>query len=186
MQDEQIVSLYWDRNEAAISATEEKYGRYLFKIAYNILSDQEDSYESVNDTYFKAWNSMPPHRPGVLSAYLGKITREVSIDMFRKQNREKRKASRYTLSLSELEDCVPDRNTTESRVDMHLLAEAINSYLRTLSPEARNLFVGRYYFMDSIREIAAYYTMTEAKVKSMLHRTRKGLRSYLLKEGFEL
>ena len=186
MQDEQIVSLYWERDEKAIEATSEKYGRYLLKIAYNILANLEDSHECVNDTYFKVWNSIPPHKPAVLSTYLGKITREVSIDLFRRQNREKRKASQYAVSLSELEECISMGNATEDSVDMHLLADAINGYLRTLSPEARTLFVGRYYFMDSIRQIASYYSMSESKVKSMLYRTRRGLKLYLHKEGFEL
>ncbi len=186
MEDEKIVALYWERNEAAISATEEKYGRYLTRIAYNILADHEDSEESVNDTYLRAWNSMPPHRPCFLSTYLGKITREVSIDRFRRRNREKRRPSQYALSLSELEECIPDNNRTEAIVDLHLLAGAINAYLYTLRPEARNVFVGRYYFMDSIREITAYYGMSESRVKSILHRARKGLRQFLIREGFDL
>ena len=109
MQDEMIVDLYWQRNENAILETEQKYGPYLTKIAYNILADFEDSKERVNDTYLKAWNSMPPHRPSVLSTYLGKITRQLSIDWLRTQNRAKRKSSEYALSLSELEDCVAGR-----------------------------------------------------------------------------
>lgn len=186
MQDEKIVALYWQRDENAIQETEQKYGRYLSKIAHNILSDFEDSREAVNDTYLKAWNSMPPHRPGVLATYLGKITRQLSIDIFRRRNREKRRASQYALSLSELEECVCGGNTTEQDVDLHLLAEAINAYLYTLTPQARNTFVGRYYYMDSIREVAAYYGMSESGVKSMLFRTRQGLRNYLEQEGFHL
>lgn len=186
MQDQMIVALYWKRDEAAIRETEQKYGRYLFKIAYNILSDPEDSRESVNDTYLKAWNSIPPHEPSALAAYLGKITRERSIDIFRNRKREKRKLSEYAISLSELEECVSGGDTTEQEVDMHLLAEAINSYLYTLSAEARNIFVGRYYYMDSVKEVAAYYGMSESKVKSILYRARKGLKTYLEQEGFHL
>lgn len=186
MNDDMIVDLYWQRDENAIRETEQKYGRYLSKIAYNILSDFEDSRESVNDTYLKAWNSMPPHKPNVLATYLGKITRQLSIDIFRSRNRKKRRASEYTLSLSELEECVSGGDTTEQSIDLHLLAEAIDSYLGSLSSEARNTFVGRYYYMDSIREVAAYYNMSESKAKSMLHRTRLGLRTYLEQEGFVL
>ena len=186
MQDEIIVALYWKRNESAISETERKYGRYLSKIAHNILSDWEDSKETVNDTYLKAWNSMPPHKPNVLSTYLGKITRQLSIDAFRTRNREKRKPSEYAVSLSELEDCVSGEETTEQSVDLKLLAEAINTYLYTLPTETRNVFVGRYYFADSIKEVADYYGISEPKVKSMLYRTRQGLKDYLEKEGFEL
>lgn len=185
MQDDEIVALYWKREEAAIRETEQKYGHYLLKIAYNILADLEDSKESVNDTYLKVWNSIPPHRPAVLAAYLGRITRQLSIDVFRRQNRKKRKPSEYLISLSELEECISDGNTTEQKADLHLLAEAISAYLYTLSAEARCTFVGRYYYMDSIKEVASYYDMSESKVKSLLYRTRKGLKDYLKKEGFE-
>lgn len=186
MQDDMIVALYWQRDESAILKTEQKYGRYLSKIAYNILSNIEDSKESVNDTYLKAWDSMPPHKPHILATYLGKITRQLSIDIFRTRNRAKRQTSQYILSLSELEDCVSGGDTTQQHIDLHLLSEAINAYLYTLSTEARNTFVGRYYFMDSIKEVAAYYGMSESKVKSMLFRTRQGLKAYLEQEGFEL
>ena len=184
MQDEAIVGMYWQRDENAIQETERKYGRYLSKIAYHVLADLEDSKESVNDTYLKAWNSMPPHRPEVLSAYLGRITRQLSIDMFRGRNRKKRQASEYALSLSELEDCVSGKDATEQDVNLHLLSEAIGAYLRTLTPEARNTFVGRYYYMDSLKEVAAYFGMSESKAKSMLYRTRQGLKAYLEQEGF--
>ena len=186
MRDDLIVELYWSRDETAILETEQRYGRYLFKIACNILCDIEDSRESVNDTYLKAWGSMPPHRPGVLATYLGKITRQLSIDIFRTKNRQKRRASEYALSLSELEECVSGGNATEREVDLHLLAEAISAYLYTLSPEARNTFVGRYYYMDALKEVAAYYGMSEPKLKSMLHRTRLGLKKHLEREGFDL
>lgn len=156
MQDEMIVALYWQRDENAISETERKYGRYLTKIAHNILSDWEDSRETVNDTYLKA------------------------------RNREKRKSSEYAISLSELEDCISGSETTEQSIELKLLAEAINTYLYTLPAEARNTFVGRYYFADSIREVADYYGVSEPKVKSMLYRTRQGLKKYLEKEGYEL
>lgn len=186
MEDEKIVSLYWQRSEDAIRETEEKYDRYLTKIAYNILSNHEDSRESVNDTYLAAWNSMPPHKPSVLSTYLAKITRRLSIDIFRHRNREKRKGSEYAISLSELGDCVSGGNTTEEIINVKLLADAIGIYLRTLPEEARTLFIGRYYFLDSLKEAAAYCGMTESKAKSLLHRTRLGLKEYLIKEGFDL
>lgn len=112
MEDEQIVTLYWDRDETAIQETQTKYDRYLTKIACNILADMEDSRESVNDTYLAAWNSIPPQRPSVLSAYLAKLTRRISIDRFRYRTRDKRRDSQYALSLSELDDCVSGGNTT--------------------------------------------------------------------------
>ena len=174
MDDADIVSLYWQRNEEAIRETEEKYGAYLGKIAWNILANREDSEESVNDTYLHAWNSMPPQKPAMLSTYLGKLTRQLSIDIYRRRNRAKRGGSEYALSLTELEDWV------------HLLAEALGQYLRGISPEARTAFLRRYYFMDPLGEIAAGQGFTESKVKSMLYRTRQGLREYLEKEGFSI
>ena len=184
MEDEKIVSLYWDRDERAIRETEAKYDRYLTKIAYNILNDMDDSRESVNDTYLAAWDSMPPHRPSVLSAYLAKITRRISIDCFRYRTRSKRMASEYAVSLSELGDCVSGGNTTEEIVNVKLLADSIGIYLRLQSEEARTAFIGRYYFLDPIKEVAAYCGISESKAKSLLHRTRIGLKEYLQKEGF--
>lgn len=184
MEDEQIVSLYWDRNEQAIRETENKYDRYLTRIAYNVLSDYEDSRESVNDTYLAAWNSMPPHRPGVLSTYLAKITRRLSITRFRHRNREKRRGSEYAISLSELGDCVSGGDTTEEAVNVKLLADAIGIWLRLQPEEVRNAFIGRYYFLDPLKEVASYCGMTESKAKSLLYRARLGLKEYLTKEGF--
>lgn len=186
MQDSQIVALYWQRDEAAIGATQEKYEQYLSKIAYNILSDWEDSRESVNDTYMAAWNSMPPHKPEVLSTYLGKLTRRISIDIFRKRSCLKRQASQYALSLSELEDCAAPGSSPEEAMQTQLLADAINRFLRTLSKDARNLFIGRYYFMDPLKEVAAYCGISESRAKSILYRTRCSLKAYLQKEEFDV
>lgn len=184
MTDERIVQLYWDRDESAVAETQLKYSRYLTKIAYNILADMEDSLECVNDTYMYAWKSIPPHRPNILSTYLAKIVRRVSIDCLRKKNREKRIPSEYTCSLSELEDCLFHPDTTQQQMEAEELGKFINAYLKTVSPEARRLFVGRYYFLDSLKDVAAYCNMTEAKAKSMLYRTRCGLKSYLEQEGY--
>ena len=184
MEDEKIVSLYWQRSESAIRETEIKYDRYLTKIAYNILADREDSRESVNDTYLAAWNSIPPHRPGVLSTYLGKITRRISIDCFRRRTRQKRGGSEYEISLSELGDCVSGGNTTEEAVNVKLLAEAIGVWLRLQPEENRNAFLCRYYYLDPLKEVAAHCGMTEAKCKTVLFRMRQSLKEYLMKEGF--
>lgn len=183
MEDREIVALYWDRNETAIDHTDKKYGRYLAKIAYNILSDREDSQESVNDTYLAAWNSMPPHKPNVLSTYLGKLTRRISIDLCRKKTSQKRSPGEYVLSLQELEGCISGGNTTEESVDCKILVEAITAYLRSVSEEARNVFIGRYYYLDPVKEIANYTRISESKAKILLHRTRQGLWAYLQKEG---
>lgn len=194
MQDTEIVELYWERSELAIEETQKKYERYLMKIAYNILSDKEDSRESINDTYLAAWDSMPPHRPKVLSTYLGKLTRRISIDIFRRKNRSKRKASEYELSLSELsEDTVKEANVhasghylPEDALDEKLLADLINRFLRELPEDARNLFIGRYYFLDSVKDVAGYCNMSESRAKTLLFRTRNKLREYLRKEGYEI
>jgi len=186
MEDEQIVCLYWDRDETAIRETEIKYDRYLNKIAYNILANLEDSRESVNDTYLAAWNSIPPHRPSILSAYLAKLTRRISIDCFRTRTREKRLPSEYAISLDELGDCVSGGNTTEEIVNVKLLADTIGIYLRLQSEQARTAFLCRYYFLDSLKEVAAHCGISESKAKSLLYRTRVGLREYLEKEGFSV
>ncbi len=184
MQDSQIVEFYWNRNEKAIALTQAKYGSYLHTIAYNILYDREDSKESVNDTYLAAWNSIPPHKPQVLSTYLGKLARRIAIDLFRKKNSQKRSAGEYALSLEELQDCISHCDTPEAQLDTQLLSQAIAAYLQTLSVEARNVFLGRYYYLDPVKKIAAYCHMTESKVKILLYRTRQGLKDYLHKEGY--
>ena len=186
MQDRQIVELYWQRNEEAIYQTERKYGAYLSKVACNILTDFEDSRECVNDTYLAAWNSIPPNRPGVLVTYLSKITRQISIDRFRKNHALKRYASEYALSLEELGDCFSDGTTPERILDARLLDEAINRFVCALAEDAQKVFVGRYYFFDSLKDIAAYTGMKESKVKNLLYRTRQRLKMYLIKEGFDV
>ena len=186
MKDSEIVDLYWDRNEDAIRQTQQKYGAYLSKVAYNILSDFEDSRECVNDTFLAAWNSIPPHRPGVLSAYLSKITRQISIDVYRKKNAAKRYASEYALSLDELGDTFSDGATPEQALDAKLLDEAVNRFVCALPDEVQRAFVGRYFFFDSLRDIARYCGMKESKLKSLLYRTRQKLKSYLAKEGFDV
>ena len=186
MQDRDIVNLYWDRNEDAVKQTQQKYGAYLSKVAYNILADFEDSKECVNDTYLAAWNSIPPQKPNVLSSYLAKIIRQLSIDLFRKKNAAKRSASEYAISLEELGDMFSDGRTPEDSLDAKLLDEAINRFVRTLPYDAQRAFVGRYYFFDSLKEIAGYCGMKESKLKSLLYRTRQQLKAQLVKEGFDV
>lgn len=185
MQDHEIVALYFDRNEYAIDATADKYGNYLNKIAYNITNSSEDSEESVNDTYLAAWNAMPPHKPSLLKTFLSKLTRRISIDRVRMATRKKRCISEYALSLDELEGCVCGESLDET-LDAKLLGEAISEFLRTLSPDARNAFICRYYFLDPLCDVAAVLNMSESKLKSLLHRTRNALRVYLRKEGFDI
>jgi RNA polymerase sigma-70 factor (ECF subfamily) len=182
-----IIELYMNRDELAIGETQKKYSAFLTKITYNILGDVSDSQESVSDTYLKAWNSIPPHEPVSLAAFLGKIAREIAIDVFRKRSRQKRQASQFALSLSELDECIASSDSggnPEQAAESSLLSEKINGWINTLAPEIRDVFVARYYFMDSIKEVAACYNMSESKVKSILHRARLGLKESLEKEGF--
>ena len=184
LSDESIVKLYLERNELAIEETAKKYSAYLEKVAFNILSDREDAKESVNDTYLAAWDSIPPHRPVALSTYLSKLTRRISIDIIRKKNRDKRKAGEYALSLSELCDFSSNSPQPDEEAETKLLTEKISDYLREIKPEARNVFIGRYFYFDSVRDIARYCKISESKVKTLLHRTRTDLRQYLEKEGY--
>ena len=183
MEDERIVSLYWDRSEAAIRETQTKYDRYLTKIAYNILNNIDDSRESVNDTYLAAWNSMPPHRPSVLSTYLAKLTRRISIDCFRRRTRDKRKVSQYALSLEELGDCAGGE-TPEVALQRRELALRFNDFLSTLPETERSVFLCRYWYLDSVGKISETFGFSQSKVSTMLHRTRKKLRTVLEKEGY--
>jgi RNA polymerase sigma-70 factor (ECF subfamily) len=185
--DSEIVELYWQRNESAISATEKKYSAYLTKIARNILGNTQDSEENVNDTYLRAWNSMPSHRPENLATYLGKIVRNLALNTIEKSSRQKRQGSQFAVSLSELEECVPDNRGGESlqqAVETKLLTDKINEWLGTCSSEMSSVFTCRHFYMDSVKAIAECYGMSESKVKSILHRARKGLKEFLEEEGF--
>ena len=186
MKDQEIVELYWKRDEAAIRETKTKYKGYLYKIAYNILGNMEDCEECENETYFKTWNSIPDHRPEVLSTYVGKIIRQLSIDRYRASNRKKRQGSEYAISMEELRECVSGQESTEQTIDAQLMAEAIDTFLLSLSKDNRVVFVNRYFYMDSIKEISDYTGFSQGKIKTILHRTRKQLRDYLCKEGFEV
>ena len=184
MDDAKIVDMYWDRNEDAIVCTQQKYGAYLLKIARNIRSDTQDSEECVNDTYLAAWNSMPVNRPRILSTYLGKIVRQLSIDVFRKKTSQKRGGTEYALSYDELNEDVSSGPNPLQELEAKQLAEAISAFLRELDQTKRNVFIGRYYFFDSVREIAGYCGISESNAKTMLFRLRKQLREYLIKEGY--
>lgn len=183
MDDQNIIDLYWSRSEQAISETSQKYGSYCFSIAYNILTNSEDAEESVNDTYLAAWNAMPPKRPGLLGTFLGKITRRLSIDRWRSRNADKRGGGTLTLALEELEDCVSAGNTTEMASERNRFVLALNRFLASLPETERRVFLCRYWYLDSIADIAAVFGFSESKVASMLHRTRKKLRTVLEKEG---
>ena len=184
MEDKSIVDLYWQRNERAISETAAKYGKYLHRISYQILLNAEDAEECVNDTYNDAWQSMPPHRPSILSTFLGKITRRISIDLWRKYSAEKRGGGEMELALCELEECVSGRGDVESEVERLELQKKLNDFLVTLPQLDRQIFLCRYWYMDSISDIAKQFACSESKVKSILYRTRNKLRTMLEKDGY--
>ncbi len=185
MEDAQIIELYWERNEQAIGETASRYGKYCYSIAYNILADNADAEECVNDTYIDAWNSMPPHRPSVLSTFLGKITRRISIDRWRKRSAGKRGGGEIPLALEELSECVADRITVECKADSLELAYAVNSFVCSLPLKEQQVFLCRYWYMDSVESIGRQFGFSQSKVKSMLYRTRAKLRAYLIKEGLQ-
>lgn len=183
MDDEKIIDLYWSRSENAISETSRKYGKYCYSIAYHILSNNEDAEECVSDTYLSAWNAMPPGRPAVLSAFLGRITRQLSIDRWRSRSREKRGGGEIALALDELTEVVGDSQSPETAMMEKDLVSGLNRYLDTLSQTERSVFLCRYWYLDSISEIAEKTGFTTSKIASMLFRMRGRLKKQLTKEG---
>ena len=185
LDDIKIIELFFSRDERAITETDRKYGRLLAKIAYNILGDIADSNECVNDTYFAAWEKIPPQKPNAFCAFLAKITRNLSIDRFRKNTAQKRNCE-YVLSLEELSDTVSGTDSPEDSVIEKELASALNRFLETLPVKNCDIFVMRYFYADSIKDISKYTSFSESKVKTTLSRTRKKLVDFLTKEGFDL
>lgn len=186
MEDDKIIDLYWERSQIAISQTANKYGQYCHYISYNILHNYEDAEECVNDTYLGAWRSMPPQRPNNLSTFLGKITRNLSINRYQLYNAKKRGHGQTELVLSELDDCVPSSDYVAQATDELVLVESINHFLYNLPPIKQQIFVCRYWYLSSIKDIADQYGVTESKVASMLYRLRNELKLYLEKEGITL
>lgn len=186
MDDKQIVDLYWERSEKAISETDNKYGSYFRHIAYNILYNQEDAEECVNDTYLRAWNSMPPQRPNRLEIFLGKITRNLSLNRYEAKHAEKRGGGQVACVLDELQECIPDNTDVAHMVEDKAVVEAIDVFLKTLPGKQRKIFVRRYWYMSSIKDIATDYGISESKVKVTLFRVRTALKKCLEKEGIVL
>ncbi len=185
MEDSIIIQLYWAREERALAETESKYGGYCRAIACNILNNREDAEECVNDTYLRAWNAMPPQRPSILGAFLGKITRNLSLDRIKIIRAEKRGGGQIDLALDELGDCIPDGDgeSLEQRIEAEELARCLDRFLRDLPERECCVFLRRYWYVDSVQEIAHRYHMAEGSVKSTLFRVRKKLRVHLEKEG---
>ena len=186
MKDNEILELYRNRDESAITATAESYGNFCYSVAYRILQSPEDAQECVNDTYWKAWQSIPPQRPDRLAAYLGKITRNLALDRRKGLQAQRRGNGQAELALEELEGCIPAAGGLEQVVDALVLTGAINQFLRRQPKTERNLFVGRYWHLYSVGELAQAYGMRESKVASLLFRMRKKLKAYLEKEGISV
>ena len=186
MDDNAIVDLYWSRSEDAISETERKYGAYCRQVSWNILRSAQDAEECVNDTWLRAWNAMPSHRPARLQAFLAKLTRNLSLDRWEKAHAEKRGGGRTGLLLSELSECIPDPDTLEKILDDRAISAAIARWLRQQNPRQRVAFVRRYFYAESLTLVARRIGMTEGGTKSLLHRQRLSLRTYLEQEGIAL
>ena len=186
MEDSKIIDLYFARDEKAIYETQIKYGSYCYAIAYNILHNNEDSQECVSDTYLDTWNAIPPHRPSIFSTFIGKITRRISIDKYRKLNAQKRTNGELELSFNELEECIASETSVQDKIDEQHLVDSINSFLATIKKEDRKIFVCRYFYFDSIDDITKRFNCSESKVKMSLKRTRDKLKDYLIKEGYTI
>jgi len=186
MKDHEIVELYWKRSEAAITETADRYGSYCHAISYNILNNTEDAEECVNDTWLGAWKSMPPQRPNRLATFLGKITRNLSLNRFKQYAAEKRGGGQTELALSELEDCIPAPTTVEQIVEEETLVDSLNRFLYAQPEQKRNIFIRRYWYLYPIRDIAEAYGMSESKIASLLFRMRNELKKHLEKEGIAL
>ncbi len=196
MEDSVIVDMYWERNEQAITESHLKYGRSCQQLSMNILNNIQDAEECVNDTWLRAWNSMPPQRPTCLGAYLSRITRNLSLDKLKARRAACRCPSEYVLSLDELRECVPDPVSAappgEGPGNLYeeeraaALGRVISRFLRTETEEARKIFVSRYYYNRSVKDICQQYALGESKVKSTLFRIRERLKKYLEKEGISV
>lgn len=183
MEDDKIIDLYWARQETAIMETDRKYGNYCRSISLHILKNQEDTEECVNDTWMRAWDTMPPKRPDFLGAFLGKIVRNLAISRYRMTHAQKRGSGEVDLLLMELEECLPSAKSVEEEIEGKETAAAISRFLYMVDEESRNIFVRRYFYADSVREVADRFEVSESKVKSQLFRLRNRLKDYLEKEG---
>ena len=186
LEDKSIVELFWNRSEQGLEELNRKYGTFLFRMAYNLLSNKEDSEECVNDTYLNTWNAIPPHRPKMLSTFLGKIVRNLAFNRYKHNTADKRGGGEITAVLDELAGCVSGNEDTEQAYEYKELVAAINDSLSTLPAHKRNIFVCRYWYTDSISDIAARYNMTYAAVSMELNRLRTKLHNYLIERGYEL
>lgn len=186
LSDEAIVTLFWDRDETAIAETDKKYRNYLYTVAYNILSSHEDSEECLSDTYFKAWNAIPPAMPKILRAFLGKITRNTAVDRCDLDARQKRVPAALCDSLSDFEGVVPDRRCLEDVLEAKAIGRIITEYLDTVSDRKLYIFMSRYYFMVPIKEIAGKLCICESAVQKQLLHMKQALQKRLQEGGIDL
>lgn len=183
MEDQRIVALYWERDEAAIAESRKQYGGYCRTIAARILGSEEDAREVENDTFLAAWNAIPPAHPDNLGTFLGMLCRRKSIDRRRQDTRQKRGGGQWEAALEELGDCLTDGDRVADQI---ALRDALERFLREQSEENRNLFLRRYWWFSSVSEIARDFDLSESAVKVRLLRTRESLRQHLEKEGFSV
>lgn len=183
MEDSRIIELYFKRSETAISESRTKYGKQCHMVAYNILRSNEDSEECVNDTWFRAWNTIPPSKPNKLSVFLSRITRNLAIDKYRRQHREKRGGGEIAVCLDELAECVGYQQTFPEGLS---LTETLKNFLVEQPPQSKEIFLLRYWYIFSVKAISERLNLSEGAVKMSLHRTRTALRLYLENEGFDI
>ena len=186
LSDKTIIELYWSRNEQAIKETDIKYKAFLLSVANNIVSDMRDSEECLNDTYIGAWNAMPPARPVLLKSFLTTIMRRIAINRFHANNRQKRIASEYAASLSELEDLMTNGESTEAEFETKELAKAISDYVKSLSDRQMYIFISRYYIADPILKISKELGCSESTVKREITAIKNRLKKHLESEGYVL
>ena len=185
LSDNQIIELYWQRDEQAITATDKKYGSYLYTVAYNIIVNRLDCEECVNDTYLNTWNAIPPKRPSVLALFLSKIIRNLALERFRRDHAAKRIPSEMMVSLEELDDCLLCTKSAEEEYILSEIKRIMNDFLSSLGDRSLYIFVWRYYYCDSVKSIARMLSMSETTVRRELASIRAELRERLIKEGYE-
>ena len=186
MEDSRIIALYWQRDESVLEITRRRYGAYCREIAWQILNSREDAAECENDTYLRAWQRMPPDRPTRLRAYLGAITRRLALDRWRARHAHKRGGGEVALSLEELGECVGTARSAAEEAEGAALSAMLSDFMRALPADVCDVFLRRYWYLDSVEQIARRYGYSRSKVKMMLKRTRDQLRACLEKEGFDL
>ena len=186
MNDKEILRLFFDRDETALKAVSEKYGSYCMKIAENITGSREDAEECVNDALLNAWESIPPKRPELFSAYIGKLTRNLAINKRKRTLTEKRGSGEGALVFEELSEMIRGKDNVEREFDRRELTREINAFLEPLPEHKRNIFICRYWYCESVKEIAAEWGLSETGVSVMLHRLREKLKSHLRKRGYDI